>query len=130
MNRTMSVCLGGAMALLAAAAAAEPPASTPVGDIGAGAACESIGEVVGLKAGGDGFLAVREGPGTGHAPVDRLGSGRRVRLCRSEGRWVSVMYPLPGSGMRCEPESADIRRYRGPCNSGWVHWNWIRIVAG
>ncbi|QQP97863.1 SH3 domain-containing protein [Lysobacter enzymogenes] len=130
MNRTMAMCLGGAMALFAIAAAAEPPASTPVGDIGAGGPCESIGEVVGLKAGRDGFLAVREGPGTGHAQVGSLGDGRRVRLCRSEGRWVSVMFPPPGSGMRCEPDSADIRRYRGPCQSGWVHWNWIRIVAG
>lgn len=131
MKTTMSFGLGVAMAWLAASAAAEPPSSTPVGDIGAGSYCESIGEIRGLKAGGDGFLAVRAGPGSGHGVVDKLGNGQTLHLCRSEGRWVSVLYPAPGSNdRRCIAESADIGRYRGPCQSGWVHWNWVEIIAG
>lgn len=131
MNAAMRLCFGGALAWLAASAAAEPPSSTPVGDIGAGSHCESIGEVRGLKAGGEGFLAVRAGPGSDRALVDKLGNGRRVYLCRGEGRWVSVLYPDPDSkGLRCGAASADIAKYRGPCKSGWVHWNWISIIAG
>lgn len=131
MKGTMRFCLGGALVLLAASAAAEPPSSTPVGDIGAGGHCESIGEVRGLKAGGEGFLAVRAGAGAGRGLLDKLGNGRRVYLCRSEGRWVSVLYPDTGSkDVRCTAESADIGRYRGACKSGWVHWTWIEIIAG
>lgn len=131
MKTAMRLCLGGAWVLLAASAAAEPPSSTPVGDIGAGSPCESIGKVRGLKLGGEGFLAVRAGPGSEHALLDKLGNGRRVYLCRGEGRWVSVLYPDPGSkDARCLGESADIGKYRGPCKSGWVHWAWIEIIAG
>ncbi|MBN7137648.1 hypothetical protein A7A76_23400, partial [Lysobacter enzymogenes] len=92
--------------------------------------CEPVGEVRGLQPGGDGFLAVRAGPGAGRAMLDRLGNGRQVRLCYSRGRWVSVLYPAPGSGERCRADSPDIRDYRGPCKSGWVHWDWIAIIAG
>ncbi|MBW8808995.1 MAG: hypothetical protein JF591_09180 [Lysobacter sp.] len=131
MKEAMRLCLGAAWLSLAVSVAAEPPSSTPVGDIGAGSPCESIGEVRGLKAGGEGFLAVRAGPGSEHALVDKLGNGRRVYLCRGEGRWVSVLYPDKGAkDMRCVAESADVRGYRGPCKSGWVHWTWVEIIAG
>lgn len=125
--------LGAALALLAAAARAEPPASTPVGDLshdGAVGACEPIAHVRGLKAGGDGFLAVRAGPGAGYALLDRLGNGRHLRLCHSQGRWVSVLYAPPDAPADCPADSPDIRRYRGPCKAGWVHWDWVYIIAG
>lgn len=131
MKKIMSYGLGSAMALLATWAVATPPSATPVGVIGGGGYCESIGEVRGLKADGDGFLAVRAGPGAGHALLDRLGNGHHLRLCRSEGRWVSVLYPAEDSKERhCAAESPDISKYRGPCKSGWVHWNWVQIFAG
>jgi len=131
MKTRIGFALAGALALSIGPAAAEPPSSTPVGDLsggGAVGACEPIAHVRGLKAGGDGFLAVRAGPGAGYAMLDKLGNGRLVRLCYSKGRWVSVLYAP--QGWDCSADSPDIGKYRGPCKSGWVHWDWIYLIAG
>ncbi|MEH6420244.1 hypothetical protein [Pseudomonas sp. CGJS7] len=137
MKAAMRLCLGGAMAVLAASAAAAPPRAVPV-EIGGSQewdACGSLGEVRGLKPGGDGFLAVRAGPGASYLLLDKLGNGRQVYVCRTRGRWVSVVYAAAGSntaqaGCGVSSAIAQARVYRGPCRSGWVHSDWIEIVAG
>jgi hypothetical protein len=62
--------------------------------------------VTGLDPNGDGFLAVRTGPGTGYRKVDQLYNGDRVRTCAQSGAWFGVYYGKP-------------RRV------GWVHGKWL-----
>jgi len=44
-------------------------------------ACGGSGEVVGLHSSGDGFLAVRSGPGTDYAEIDKIYQGQLVYFC-------------------------------------------------
>ena len=67
--------------------------------------------VSGLDPNGDGFLAVRTGPGTGYQKIDELHNGDLVRTCAMTGPWVGVYYGNP-------------RR------KGWVHGNWLIDGAG
>lgn len=67
--------------------------------------------VAGLNPKGDGFLAVRTGPGTGYRKIDELYNGNTVRTCARRGAWVGVYY---GPNRR----------------KGWVHSNWLIDGAG
>lgn len=67
--------------------------------------------VSGLDPNGDGFLAVRTGPGSDYRKVDELRNGDLVRTCAQSGKWVGVYY-------------GDPRRV------GWVHGNWLIDGAG
>lgn len=135
MKRHEARSLAMALLLPAALGQAAPPRAMPV-EVGGSEewdACSSLGEVRGLKADGDRFLAVRAGPGARYALLDRLGNGRRVYLCATRGPWTSVVYAEAGAdGGACGVGSviAKARVYRGPCKSGWVHRGWIEVVAG
>ena len=75
--------MGFAILPVVAAAASRPPSDVPV-RIGGQAdldACGSWAAVSGLKPDGDGFLAVRGGPGAGHAMRDRLREGDAFFVC-------------------------------------------------
>ena len=48
--------------------------------------------VAGLDPGGDGFLAVRTGPGADHQKIGELRNGDVVRTCDARGAWVAVVY--------------------------------------
>ncbi len=74
------------------------------------AACYASSRVAGLDPNGDGFLAVRKGPGSGHAMIDRLHNGDVVEVITSQGKWFGVRY--------------------GNDRLGWVHSNWLRDLAG
>ena len=67
--------------------------------------------VTGLDPNGDGFLAVRTGPGTQYRKIDELHNGAGVRPCERRGNWWGVYY---GS----------------PRKKGWVHNNWLGGWAG
>ena len=79
-------------------------------DDGQAAGCAGA-MVTGLNPNGDGFLAVRTGPGTRYAKIDELHNGDRVRTCAQAGDWWGVYYGAP-------------RR------KGWVHGNWLGGWAG
>lgn len=128
----LAAVLCGAL-LPAALAAAAPPRAVPV-QVGGEEfldACGSLGRVHGLKADGDGFLAVREGPGAQYAMTDKLSENRAVFMCGERGEWVAVVYGDKRLG-GCGVTSPIARRqpYRGPCKSGWVHGRWIELMAG
>lgn len=134
---TQRVWMGAVLtvALLAPLAQARAPAAVPV-RIGGNEvldACGSLGQVKGLKADGDGFLAVRSGPGAAYAMLDKLGNGREVYLCDGDrdGRWLAIVYPT-SPGMKCRVGSPIARKqvYRGPCKSGWVAAAWVEVMAG
>ncbi|WP_394540738.1 hypothetical protein PRJ39_09620 [Lysobacter enzymogenes] len=134
-SKAALLAMAMALALPAVPAQAAPPRAVPV-QVGGSEewdACGSTGRVRGLKAEGDGFLAVRAGPGADYAMLDKLGNGRLVYLCGSRGRWTAVVYAPPGADASACGVSwaiAEVEVYRGPCESGWVNTAWIEVVAG
>lgn len=126
-----------AMCLPLAAASAAPPREVPVivGEQPDLDACGAWAEVHGLNPKGDGFLAVRAGPGVAFAMRDRLRERAGVFVCGStaDGIWLSVVHPHKGQDAAdCGVSRAlpTPRAYRGPCGWGWVRADWIRILAG
>ena len=73
-------------------------------------ACWATSRVAGLNPRGDGFLAVRTGPGTKYRMIDKLYNGDVVETMKRRGSWVGV-------------------RYRNG-RKGWVHSRWLRDLAG
>ncbi len=63
-------------------------------------ACGGLGEVRGLNQSGDGFLAVRMGPGRKYPMIDRLYNGNQVYFCDSHGEWIGIVYGKPAAGLR------------------------------
>lgn len=101
-----------------------------VGGIAALDACGGLGEVRGLNPRGDGFLAVREGPGSTYPMSGRLYNGDHVYFCDKHGAWVGIVY---GESMQdCGVSSPVPKRqpYKGPCRSGWAHRHWLVLIAG
>jgi hypothetical protein len=132
-NRNWMLTLLLVAAMLTPIAQARTPAAVPV-EIGGDEvldACGSFAQVKGLKADGDGFLAVRSGPGTAYAMVDKLSNGREMYLCGEQGQWLAIVY-LTAPGMKCEVTSTIAKKqvYRGRCKSGWVRSAWVEVMAG
>lgn len=85
------------------------PFETTGGD-GQAAWCASS-TVTGLDPRGDGFLAVRSGPGTQYRMLGKVHNGEVVLTCDARGPWVAIVY---GSSKR----------------KGWVHGDWLKALAG
>ena len=62
--------------------------------------------VTGLDPSGDGFLAIRSGPGSTYQKLDEIRNGDVVRTCARSGAWVGIYY-------------GDPRR------RGWAHGDWL-----
>jgi len=95
-----------------------------------GDACAN-GVVHGLDPRGDGFLAVKAGPGLGYKRIDKLYNGEQVYLCGFKGDWFAIVYTKQGDGSACNVTKPWPRSmpYTGPCRSGWVHRRWIEVTA-
>ncbi|WP_420338322.1 SH3 domain-containing protein [Roseibium sp.] len=87
-----------------------------------------LGEVSGLKDGGDGFLAVRAGPDSKFEKLDELKNGDRVFLFDQHGDWYGILYGI--SELDCGPLPEARPAARKGAKPGWVHSNWVRVVAG
>jgi hypothetical protein len=90
------------------------------------------GLVRGLDPQGDGFLAVKAGPGLGYKRIDKLYNGEQVYLCGFKGDWFAIVYTKRGDGSACNVTTPWPRSmpYTGPCRSGWAHRRWIEVIAG
>jgi hypothetical protein len=91
------------------------------------------GVVMGLDPRGDGFLAVKAGPGLNYDRIDKLYNGAQVYICGSRGDWFAIVYDRAGEWTAgCNVMSPWPRSmpYTGPCRWGWVHRRWIEVVAG
>jgi hypothetical protein len=93
----------------------------------------SSGDVEGLNPRGDGFLAVKAGPGENFARIDKLYNGQHVYICGYHGDWYAVVYASRAS----DPVGCNVMQgwrktmpYIGPCRSGWVHKRWVGNLAG
>ncbi|WP_282027019.1 SH3 domain-containing protein [Limimaricola cinnabarinus] len=101
------------MAALCTLGAAAPAAAQPL-DVpfdtycppDAQAACFGAATVMGLDPDGDGFLAVRTGPGTQYPMIARIHNGDRVGTYGGVGGWYAISF---GPGDRL----------------GWAHGNWL-----
>jgi hypothetical protein len=96
-------------------------------------ACGSSGTVEGLNPHGDGFLAVKAGPGVNFERIDKLYNGMQVYICGEQGDWFAIVYSQTGSwSERCNVSTPWPRAmpYTGPCRSGWVHRRWVGSLAG
>lgn len=127
-----------ASALIAAAfpVAARAPAARPVmvgGEVELDA-CPSIGVIIPLRKGGDGFVAVRAAPSVKAQMLDKLKPGRELILCddSADGKWMGVVYADPSAGTDCGLATSMARRapYAGPCRSGWVARRFVKVIAG
>lgn len=87
----------------------------------------SLGQVAGLKAGGDGFLAVRTGPGSDYTMIDKVYNGDKVWIFDQVGGWLGVVYGV--DFVECSPIQKD-RPVAKQGKKGWVHKNWVREIAG
>jgi hypothetical protein len=94
-------------------------------------ACDSVAVVTGLKATGDGFLAVRSGPAVAYSMLAKLHNGHQVYVCQEQNGWIGIVYSTGGT-LDCEVASPMAKRqaYRGRCASGWVHSSFIKLIAG
>lgn len=95
-------------------------------------ACGSMGMVSGLKPGGDGFLALRAGPSSQAALLDKLYTGEIVYICDAVGGWYGVVVVPANPERQCGVSSPIMPQqpYNGPCESGWVSSKWIEVTAG
>ncbi|MEO1397900.1 MAG: SH3 domain-containing protein [Pseudomonadota bacterium] len=78
--------------------------------VGGQAACYATSQVAGLKATGDGFLAVRTGPGSNYRMIGKLRNGDVVSVIAFRGKWRGV-----------ELRNGTL---------GWVYSRWLRDLAG
>ena len=131
LSRTVLVAAPLLGVVACAALAASPSVPVMAGTVADLAACMTLGEVRGLNPDGDGFLAVRSGPGADHAMLDKLHEGQRVFMCDERGAWIGIVYSNDPD-VDCGVTSPWPRRaaYRGPCRSGWAHRRWIKAIAG
>lgn len=72
--------------------------------------CYTLHEVRGLDLKGDGFLAVRTGPGSEYRMIDRIFAGDQVYVYATRGSWYGIMY---SEGRK-----------------GWSHKKWLHQIAG
>lgn len=106
-----------------AGAALDVPVMEQGGD-GQMANCMSS-RVTGLRAGGDGFLAIRSGPGTKYRKIGELHNGDEVIVFDVRGKWAGVVYGtsyVACSSTKVRPVPYD--------RKGWVHTNWLQEIAG
>lgn len=87
----------------------------------------ALGQVTGLRADGDGFLAVRSGPASSYPKLDELENGDKVWLFDQKGKWIGIVYGT--EELSCSPISQD-RPVPHNGKKGWVHENWIEVIAG
>jgi len=87
----------------------------------------ALAEVSGLKSNGDGFLAVRSAPGSSHPKIDEVQNGDRLWVFTEIGDWLGVVYAT--KNVECSPVEKD-REVQTDGKKGWVHKNWVTIIAG
>jgi uncharacterized protein YgiM (DUF1202 family) len=79
-------------------------------------------------------LNLRSGPGAGYPVIARLQPGQAVSICQSPGNgWLGVVVHRTSRGFRdCGLSDAGSRAkpYAGPCDSGWVREQFLRLQAG
>ncbi len=126
-----AVFLAGAVSIGASINTAQADMPVMIGGDPDYDACGGSGVVTGLNPNGDGFLAVRSGPGTRFVMLDKIHNGHPIFFCDERGNWIGIVYSWD-EGVDCGVGSPVSRRqtYNGPCRSGWVHRRYVQLLAG
>ncbi len=105
------------------------------------AACASYGEVTSFNPRGEDTLTVRAAPAGSASEVDQLAAGTGVAMCQKVGGWIGIVYPPPADAVEEGEEVEELidcgtgspvsnaRNYEGPCRSGWVREEYIRLMG-
>jgi len=96
-------------------------------------ACGLQGVVRGLDRKGDGFLAVRAGPSSKYAMVDKVYNGTILNVCDQSGKggnWLGVVYSHETMDCGVGTPWPRAGAYKGPCLSGWVYRKFVADLAG
>lgn len=123
----MAIGFAGGLGMQVSAQQLDVPVTEQEGD-GQAATC-GLSEVRGLKSGGDGFLAIRSGPGANYAKIGELHNGDRVNQFTGQGDWVGI---ATSEGIIDQP---GVCANNGPARNlsgsglGWVHSNWLLWIA-
>ena len=123
MSCTFAVTLALSTATLSRAASLDVPVREIGGD-GQAANC-ATSSVAGLKASGDGFLAVRTGPGGQYRKIDELHNGDNVVVFEQRGGWAGVVYKT--AKVTCSATRTRTLKYG---KMGWVSMRWLQALAG
>jgi hypothetical protein len=126
----LPLALLSSLAIAGAALAGALAVPVIVGKVAEYDACMSSGAVKGLDPHGDGFLAVRAGPGSQYQMIDKLLEGQNVFVCDERGQWLGVVYTRGNQNCGVTSALNKPTPYPGPCLAGWVHRNFINITAG
>ena len=114
-----------ATGFMAAPAAAQTPRFPVPLNADAGYGACSTAQIMNIVGRG-GFASVRSGPSSRQPELGRLPIGRNVYACVRHGNWFGILYERRPGERRCawvlEPQRRTTN-YRGPCGSGWVHYN-------
>jgi hypothetical protein len=93
-------------------------------------ACGLVGVVRGLDPRGDGFLAVRAGPGSNYAMLDKVYSDQLLTVCDDHGKWLGVVYSHETEDCGVSTPWPGPAAYTGPCRSSWVYRTYVKDFAG
>lgn len=112
----------------------DAPPARPV-TIGEGGArfdaCQAMGQVNGAGTNG---LALHDAPYDRATEIGALPESSRVFICtRSiDQQWLGVVIPPEDGSADCGVSSPvrSKQKYAGPCQSGWVEANFVKLVAG
>ena len=86
------------------------------------------GRIRGISRHGDGFIAVRSGPGTNYKMIDKIyRNGTWAAICDSHGKWDGIVYGDGNCGTGIA--IANKHPYSGPCKVGWVYGKYVKLVA-
>jgi hypothetical protein len=90
----------------------------------------ALGAITGA---GEGAIMVFPADDTSPDAIDFLSDGEEVWMCDSDDASdaIGIVYSREAD-MDCKvgsPVSAD-RVYTGPCKSGWVKAEWVKVIAG
>lgn len=133
------IVLAGCLGLIAPTASAHGPVDAAPVMYGLDGpdfdGCGGWGKVKGLDPEGDNFLAVRAAPTTQSSKLDELKQGDEVWFCdgSKDQQWVGIVYRGKGQkDFACEtgPNLPEPKPYPGPCRSGWVHKDYVVLLAG
>ena len=96
-------------------------------------ACAAFGMVTNIGSAEDARLTVRSAPAGTAEEVDALPAGAGVAMCQRVGGWVGIVYAPEGidsAGCGTGSPVATVRDYEGPCRSGWVRDDYLKLIAG
>lgn len=85
----------------------------------------AAGTVMGLKANGDGFLAVRTGPGSKYRKIGELHNGDRVTIFGGQSDWLAVLVPNGQLDQNDACGRVGPKRRLSGSGLGWVHSRWV-----